>query len=85
MVQSAPLAREEFDLPDSAYELGRPLTEREREVLALFAQGLGTDAAASLLSISRVTVRNHAQRILAKLGVHSRLAAVARGREVGLL
>jgi ATP/maltotriose-dependent transcriptional regulator MalT len=81
----APLVREEYDVPDSAYELGRPLTGREREVLALFAEGLGTDAAATRLSISRVTIRNHAQRILAKLGVHSRLAAVARGRESGLL
>ncbi|HLN59468.1 MAG TPA: hypothetical protein VK416_12985, partial [Thermoanaerobaculia bacterium] len=31
------------------------------------------------------TVRNHAQRILAKLQVHSRLAAVARGYAIGLL
>ena len=85
MHQSAPLVREDYDLPDSAYELGRPLTAREREVLALFAEGLGTDEAAGRLSISRVTVRNHAQRILAKLGVHSRLAAVARARESGLL
>jgi len=85
MMRSASLSREELDLPDSAYELGRPLTARESEVLALFAEGLGTDAAAGRLSISRVTIRNHAQRILAKLGVHSRLAAVARGRAAGLL
>lgn len=55
------------------------LTPREREILALFAEGLGTKAIAGRISISPVTVRNHAQRILAKLGVHSRLAAVARG------
>ena len=84
-MQLAPQPLEDYDLPDSAYELGRPLTPREREVLELFAEGLGTDAAARQLSISRVTLRNHAQRILAKLGVHSRLAAVARGRETGLL
>ena len=67
------------------------LTIREREVLEVFAEGLGTEAAARCLSISRVTVRNHSQRILTKLGVHSRLAAVARayrdgliGRETGL-
>ena len=65
-------------------ELGRNLTAREREVLALFAEGLGTEATAARLEISRVTVRNHSQRILAKLGVHSRLAAVARGRQLGL-
>lgn len=61
--------------PDS-YET---LTAREREILQLFAMGLGTVAIAKRLEISPVTVRNHSQRILAKLGVHSRLAAVARG------
>ncbi len=40
-----------------------PLTNREREVLGLFAEGLGTGEVAGRLSISRVTVRNYAQRI----------------------
>ena len=62
-----------------------PLTPREREILQLFAMGLGTAAIAQRLSISPVTVRNHAQRILAKLGVHSRLAAVARGYSMRLI
>jgi DNA-binding NarL/FixJ family response regulator len=61
------------------------LTARETQVLHCFAEGLGTDAIASRLSISRTTVRNHAQRILAKLDVHTRLAAVARGYTTGLL
>lgn len=73
-----------YEAPKAPPELGRPLTAREREVLALFAEGLGTEATAARLEISRVTVRNHSQRILAKLGVHSRLAAVARGRQLGL-
>lgn len=55
------------------------LTAREREILQLLATGLSTSAIAKRLAISPVTVRNHSQRILAKLGVHSRLAAVARG------
>jgi DNA-binding NarL/FixJ family response regulator len=54
----------------------RNLTVREREVLGCFAEGLGTEAIALRLSISRTTVRNHAQRILTKLAVHTRLAAV---------
>jgi DNA-binding NarL/FixJ family response regulator len=62
-----------------------PLTRREREVLNLFAEGLGTAEIARRLSISSVTVRNYAQRILAKLGVHSRLAAVARGYTLRLI
>jgi DNA-binding NarL/FixJ family response regulator len=62
-----------------------PLTPREQEILQLFARGLGTTSIAKRLSISPVTVRNHAQRILAKLGVHSRLAAVARGYSLRLI
>jgi DNA-binding NarL/FixJ family response regulator len=61
------------------------LTKREREILGFFAEGFGTEAIARRLSISRVTVRNHAQRILAKLRVHSRLAAVAHGYRDGLI
>jgi len=61
------------------------LTRREREVLSCFAEGLDTDSVAKRLSISRVTVRNHTQRILGKLRVHSRLAAVARGYREGLI
>ncbi len=53
------------------------LTEREREVLDLLAEGLGTREIAARLTLSRATVRNHVQHILAKLGVHSRLEAVA--------
>jgi DNA-binding NarL/FixJ family response regulator len=61
------------------------LTNREREILGYFAEGLGTESIARRLSIARVTVRNHAQRILSKLGVHSRLAAVARAHREGLV
>ena len=61
------------------------LTSRERQVLGCFAQGQNTAAVARRLSISPTTVRNHAQRILAKMGVHSRLEAVARAYSSGLL
>jgi DNA-binding NarL/FixJ family response regulator len=63
----------------------RYLTTRENEILRFLALGLGTSAIARELSISPATVRNHAQRILAKLQVHSRLAAVAHGYAIGLL
>jgi PAS domain S-box-containing protein len=53
------------------------LTIREREILALLVDGLGTQDIAELLSISRSTVRNHIQHILQKLQVHTRLEAVA--------
>ena len=59
----------------SSYDTG--LTEREMQVLELLARGGGTAAIAQDLSISNTTARNHIQNILAKLGVHTRLEAVA--------
>lgn len=41
------------------------------------ADGLSTSAAAERLHVSAATIRNHVQNILMKLGVHSRLEAVA--------
>ena len=53
------------------------LTRRERMVLLHLAQGFSTETTAELLFISPITVRNHIQNILQKLGAHSRLEAVA--------
>ena len=61
------------------------LTDREREVLSLLAQGLSTREMAETLSISPATARNHIQNILHKLHVHSRLEAVAYAFEHGLV
>ena len=51
----------------------------------MLSHGADTDNIASQLVIDRSTVRNHIQRILHKLDVHSRLEAVAYAREHGLL
>ncbi len=61
------------------------LTEREIQVLRQLSHGADTDTIAKQLVIDRSTVRNHIQRILHKLGVHSRLEAVTYAREHGLL
>ncbi|MDF2732753.1 MAG: two component transcriptional regulator, winged helix family [Desertimonas sp.] len=53
------------------------LTTREREVLVLLARGRSQGQIAEELVISEKTVATHIQRILAKLGVHSRAQAVA--------
>ena len=53
------------------------LTRRELEVLRLMASGVSTRTVADTLHVSTATVRNHVQNMLAKLGVHSRLEAVA--------
>jgi PAS domain S-box-containing protein len=72
-------------LPVSAKSPIYDLTEREREVLSLLAQGLSTRDIAQSLSISPLTARNHTQNILHKLNVHSRLEAVAYAYEHGLV
>jgi len=51
------------------------LTRREREVLALLADGAGNDRIAEELVISPQTARTHVQNLITKLGVHSRLEA----------
>lgn len=61
------------------------LTERERDVLALLADGLNQDAIAHELFISPKTVASHLQRILKKLGVHSRAQAVALAHRAGMV
>jgi DNA-binding NarL/FixJ family response regulator len=53
------------------------LTAREKQVLALLAEGGGNDTIAEALVISRQTVRTHIQNVLGKLEVHSRLEAAA--------
>jgi RNA polymerase sigma factor (sigma-70 family) len=53
------------------------LTEREREVLQLLAEGTRNDEIAQKLFISPQTVQTHVRNLLAKLGVHSKLEAVA--------
>jgi len=58
-------------------EKAAALSRRELDVLRLMTQGLNTAGIAGRLRLSRATVRNHAQNIFAKLGVHSRLEAVA--------
>jgi DNA-binding NarL/FixJ family response regulator len=61
------------------------LTRREREVLALLADGAGKVAIARALVISPETARTHVQNIIEKLGVHSRHEAAAFVRQNGFL
>jgi len=53
------------------------LTPRERQVLRLLADGLTTDQIADKLHISVHTVRRHCQNLMRKLGIHSKVEAVA--------
>jgi DNA-binding NarL/FixJ family response regulator len=60
------------------------LTDREREVLDLIAEGLDNQTIASRLYISGKTVSNHISNIFAKLHVADRAQAIVTAREAGL-
>ncbi len=65
--------------------LVKQLTDRERQVLQLLAEGSSGVQIAARLSISPNTVRTHVQSILTKLQVHSRLEAAAFAVRHGLI
>jgi LuxR family maltose regulon positive regulatory protein len=62
-----------------------PISERELEVLHLIAAGLSNREIADKLFISLNTVKTHTKNINSKLAVTSRIKAVARAKEMGLL
>lgn len=70
---------------ETMWEGHRPLSEREREVLALVAVGLSNNDIAKALFVSQATVKTHVGHLFEKLGVDSRTAAVAVARRRGLL
>lgn len=65
--------------------LAGSLTPREHDILRLVARGMDNQAIADESHISVTTVRGHVQRILEKLGAHSKLEAVARAADAGLI
>ena len=61
------------------------LTTREKEVLRLMAQGISSREIAAKLGISYTTVRTHIRSLGSKLGVHSKLEAIVKARELALV
>ncbi len=61
------------------------LSEREREILTLIAQGKKNNDIAMQLVLSEKTVRNHVSNILSKLQVADRAQAIVRAREAGFV
>jgi PAS domain S-box-containing protein len=61
------------------------LTPRQREILALLAEGTPVKTVARKLGLMETTVRNHVRLLLVALDAHSQLEAVARARAFGLL
>lgn len=68
-----------------AEQLVEPLTDRERQVLQLLAQGLSNKQIAAALSISEHTVKFHVSAIYGKLGAANRTEAVRLGVQQGLV
>lgn len=72
-----PQVAREREQQRGALALLNDLTDREREILSLLAQGMRNDDIARQLYISPQTVQTHVRNILGKLRVHSKLEAVA--------
>ncbi|MBM7089345.1 response regulator transcription factor [Streptomyces sp. SID9913] len=62
-----------------------PLTDREREVLALVGRGLSNDEIGGRLLMSPLTAKTHVSRVMAKLGARDRAQLVVTAYETGLV
>ena len=75
-------ARSKSPPPSTALD---QLTDREREVVALIAEGLTNDQIAERLYVSTATAKTHANRAMAKLGARDRAQVVVAAYESGLV
>ena len=66
-------------------EMVQVLSARELEVLRLIAEGCSNQAIADKLILTLSTVKSHTTNIYSKLGVRSRVQAITRARELGML
>ena len=77
---------ERIDAPNSTGPLLlKPLTDHERRILIFLANGVSNKEMASRLFVSENTIKFHLKHIYSKLGVGSRVQAVASARELGLV
>jgi len=62
----------------------RPLSSRERQILSRIAAGMANPEIAQSLGLSEKTVDGHIERIMSKVGIHTRAGLLAHGRRLGL-
>jgi two-component system response regulator DesR len=73
------------ELAAAAWEEADPLTDRERQVLRLAAEGLASARIAAELHLSEGTVRNYLSEAISKLGAENRVEAARIARQKGWL
>ena len=77
---------ERIDAPKSTLPLLlKPLTDQEQRILIFLANGVSNKEMASRLFVSENTIKFHLKHIYSKLGVASRVQAIASARELGLV
>jgi PAS domain S-box-containing protein len=79
------IKRPSFTPDPEAVRIVFALTERERQVLVLIAEGRSTKQAATTLGVSYKTADSHRSRILEKLGVHETASMVRYAIRAGLI
>lgn len=72
-------------MPGQTMSRAAPITEREREILLWVRDGLSNQQISEKLGISALTVKNHVQKILRKLGAANRAQAVAKAMTMNAL
>jgi len=82
---AAPASARVAPAPPPSAGLVEPITRRELDVLRLMAEGLSNAEIARRLYLTLNTLKAHTNSIYGKLDVHSRLQAVNRARQLGLL
>jgi LuxR family transcriptional regulator, maltose regulon positive regulatory protein len=84
-VAPSSVIRPHEDSQSQENELIEPLSSRERDVLILLADGLSNPEIAARLYLSPNTLKAHTQHIFGKLGVHNRVQAVNKARELKIV
>jgi DNA-binding NarL/FixJ family response regulator len=84
-VGEAPASAEPTSPPQQEEPEGKKLSARETEILQLIAKGVSNSEAATMLTLSKATIRTHLEHIYRKLEVTNRVEAVTEGLRKGLI